>query len=244
MSRRISNGCLFATAEALKDAVSFARVNGSLVIRKAAVETVRDYNRVSAGYLVPASAGIGTISKLELLDADGNVLVTQGVSESTGGKDYGVVQEFFVNEHGYEFKPFAEDPTGRRYAARMIGGLWWLAESWDRATDDSVQGTSARHYTCADAVSQCPDGWRIPSAADWSALFASVPSPSELLDVNGFAAGLDGYFPDGTTETDEGTAFHAWEDGRKMATVSRATACDGVTVSDAVAMPVRYCRNV
>jgi len=242
MSRRITNECLFATARQMKESIAKCRVNGEFVIDD--FEANVESNQVSIRYLIPASLGITTVSKLELLNSDNVVLITHNVNESTNGEDYGIVQEFFVNEHGYEFKPFAEDLAEKRYRARVIGDLWWTIDAWDYESDTYIQGTNCKHYPYSEAVSQCPEGWRVPTKNDWENLFSTATLPTELLNVNGFAATYSGYFNGSTpVEYDVGVGFHAWQAGGERSSFFEDGFSAGGGASPTTKMPIRYCRD-
>ena len=87
------------------------------------------------------------------------------------------------------------DQEGRNYNIVLIGGLWWMAEDLNVMKDADGQNITAENgemshhtplcyykligvnaydgrvlYNWPAAVSVCPDGWRLPSADEWSSL--------------------------------------------------------------------------
>jgi hypothetical protein len=242
MSRRISNECLFKTALDLKDSISKCRVNGELFIDEFEVNV--NYNNVSVRYLIPSTLGISKVFKLELLNSDDIVLFSHNLDEDTNGEDYGIVQDFFVNEHGFEYKPFAEDLANKRYRGFIINGILWTAYNWDYPTETYDQKSMSKHYSYSDALGQCPDGWRVPTIQDFEALIASVDGVDKLLKKDGFNADYYGFVVEGD-EIENGNSFCMWSDDGKMLGFKKdGTIVYGGVVSGNVKMPIRYVRNV
>ena len=242
MSRRISNECLFKTALDLKDSISKCRVNGELFIDEYEVNV--HYNHVSVRYLIPSTLGISKVIRLELLDADDNVLISHNLDEDTNGEDYGIVQDFFVNEHGFEYKPFAEDLANKRYDGFIINDMMWTAYNWDYSTETYDQKSMSKHYSYSDALGQCPDGWRLPTIQDFQALIDSVGEIDELLKKDGFNADYYGFVVEGD-ELENNESFFMWSDDGKMLGFKKDGAIVyGGVVSGNVKMPIRYVRNV
>lgn len=73
---------------------------------------------------------------------------------------------------------FADPRDGQVYPTVVIGGVEWFARNLDYALPgteenipDSITCTDwGRTYDRAGSRIACPDGWRLPTRADWAAL--------------------------------------------------------------------------
>lgn len=133
---------------------------------------------------------------------------------------------------------------GKKYPVVKIGSLYWLAENLDFSDSTITivttyynnqyyprcryyQNNSAEYgyngqkynllYTgyCYGYIGQiAPDGWRVPTKADYDNLVSSVSSPLELIredfggtNESGFSAPLSGWYSEDTFEPDIFTCY-------------------------------------
>ena len=66
---------------------------------------------------------------------------------------------------------------GGKYIAKNIGGLTWMAQNLYETTSglpyescEVMNTIFGRYYTYEEALTACPAGWRLPTAAEWDAL--------------------------------------------------------------------------
>ena len=93
---------------------------------------------------------------------------------------------------------FTDRRDGKEYYTTRIGNKEWMRQNlaWNGA---GIPGMNCRvmddiagmFYTWDEAVSACPEGWRLPSEADWSALASAYGITSEpYRDIEGLAGKL------------------------------------------------------
>lgn len=98
------------------------------------------------------------------------------------------------------FRTLQDARDGKSYKTVEIGGKTWMAENlnFSRSTDGSVVLNSTfcyddvpancekygRLYQEDDAAKACPDGWRIPTDEEWSALRNIVKADYGVNDAN------------------------------------------------------------
>ena len=66
---------------------------------------------------------------------------------------------------------------GEKYLQTNIGGLTWMAQNLGETGSgmpyekcEILNTIFGRYYTYDEALTACPDGWRLPTAAEWDAL--------------------------------------------------------------------------
>lgn len=85
---------------------------------------------------------------------------------------------------------FTDARDGYRYPVVTIGGLRWFAENLRYRTPDSrcYENDEAncvdhgRLYRLKDALSACPDGWRVPTEEDWRSLERGLGMPESEIE--------------------------------------------------------------
>ncbi len=81
---------------------------------------------------------------------------------------------------GRSFTPvklLIDSRDNHRYYFTTAGGLDWMAENLSHGPEgglyensDAMEDVFGRYYTWAEARSACPEGWRLPTEAEWEAL--------------------------------------------------------------------------
>lgn len=79
---------------------------------------------------------------------------------------------------------FTDDRDGQKYRYTSINGLDWFARNLAYTGGYAPYGTEllrdffGTFYTWEEARTACPDGWRLPSAADWKSLGIGIGDAS------------------------------------------------------------------
>ena len=121
-----------------------------------------------------------------------------GISSSSIVSSPSVASSASVSNVKYGTLQDARD--GKSYKTIEIGGKTWMAENlnFSKSTDGSVVLDSTfcyddipancekygRLYQEDDAIKACPEGWRIPTDEEWSALRNAVKSAYGVSDAN------------------------------------------------------------
>lgn len=71
---------------------------------------------------------------------------------------------------------FKDRRDGKTYSTVTIDGHTWMAENLDysKGLDSTVQRPYGTAYLLKEAKKACPDGWHLPSVAEWRELIKSV----------------------------------------------------------------------
>lgn len=95
---------------------------------------------------------------------------------------------------------FTDARDGKNYYYTRIGDRDWMRHNlaWEgagRPFDDcgAMTNVFGRYYTWEEAQTACPDGWHLPSDADWAALQANAQAGQNIVGLAGKIMG-DIYF--------------------------------------------------
>ena len=107
---------------------------------------------------------------------------------------------------------FTDLRDGRSYNVVKIGDLTWMVENLNYETETSAcpDGDSrnckrmGRLYTWAEAKTVCPEGWRLPTSADFAELISAASGDDARPLAGAALKAKDGWFKKGNGTDDFG----------------------------------------
>ena len=87
---------------------------------------------------------------------------------------------------------FTDPRDGKEYYATNAGGNRWMRQNlaWEGAGKpyqncDAMTDVFGRYYTWEEAQTACPEGWRLPTDADWAALEEGAQPGTDIPGLAG-----------------------------------------------------------
>ena len=86
-------------------------------------------------------------------------------------------EERIVAGYAGEYGTLVDTRDGREYKTVIIGGQEWMAENLNYNPDfsdgdmDEIYSVEGRMYSSSEAREACPEGWHLPTNAEWDGLF-------------------------------------------------------------------------
>ena len=264
-----SGGDKAPTLQSQKGAADVPDVSGKIqgtVNQVATQDAVEELSEVSTDEVSQSSADSASLdSIMDILFPNG----IDGIDTARHDPDSVGVWHFYDSKESHMNPNFAygsmTDPRdGTVYKTTQIGGKTWMAENlnyfdiegaassikndwcyWDKPENCESAG---RLYTWKVAKRVCPEGWRLPTKADWESLLQEVGADSlneilwkgssKLKSVNGWendGSGTDDFgftaLPAGmkfTTRTQDGFTYHGCSSLMWAATEADGGAADSL----------------
>lgn len=145
-------------------------------------------------YTTPAEAGNLTLWLYAFPPSDApyyNTYTAATVIVVRSGLDGTGTITGFDTESGSKFTDVRD---GREYYSVDAGGNTWMRENlaWKGAGRpyidcEAMEDIFGHYYTWSEAATACPEGWRLPTDADWTAL---APGAAPNSDIAGLAGKL------------------------------------------------------
>jgi len=185
-------------------------------------------------------ADVVIVGKVELEKSAGSRLTLRALRVADGelislSRIY--ANEFFLKskENAPEFLGFIDSRDGRVYNVNKIGNLFWMSQNLNyevgesKCYDNDAKNCInyyGRLYKWDDAQNICPNGWRLPSAKEWTEMvdYASKKDPNVSFVVDYDIYGKYSFWTSSETSKSKASAVYlprVWvKDANREASVS------------------------
>ena len=104
----------------------------------------------------------------------------------------GVTPNSSITHFEYTSTRMTDPRDGRTYYTAVAGGREWMRQNlaWEGAGKpyqlcEAMTDVFGRYYTWEEAQTACPDGWRLPADADWTALAEGAEAGKDIAGLAG-----------------------------------------------------------